>query len=186
MNTYKCWLRHPKTRAEKRANCRYHNPADRDDNTRPVLHRGRRSPHLLPDTYDDLFVCNHGKDWKRRRKTQYYEAGTKGKKFTYTFKSWRQLWKIERFLDRNNINYAIEDKREKRTYTRVIATTRAVWYKAPLIGYDGRQRGYTTFYKEVPLDQPITKTYTHYVAVEYRLTYWSKQEINLEKIAAAA
>lgn len=59
--TYRPWMRHPRTTAERRAN--------QDEWARP-----KRRPHLLPNTYDDIWVRS-SKSWKEKRKKQYYTGG---------------------------------------------------------------------------------------------------------------
>lgn len=60
------WLRNPRTTQERRAN-------------QDGYCRGRRSPHRLPSSWDDILVQTE-RSWKRTRKTQYKVKSIKVKK----------------------------------------------------------------------------------------------------------
>ena len=63
------WLRHPHTTQEMRMS--YAAPCYPEDVPHSEI-RGRagRNPHLLPNTYDDIFI-HYEKCWKSLRKTKY-------------------------------------------------------------------------------------------------------------------
>lgn len=87
--------RRPKTTQEKR-----HNQEN--------WHRGKRSPSILVDSYDDIRVYED-KSWKSKRKTQ-YRSNKRGKKHSLIISYWDfDTWSFEEYFKENNIPYMIED-----------------------------------------------------------------------------
>lgn len=94
------YYRHPRTRAEARAN-------------QEGWERPSRRPHLLPTNYDDIYPTKE-KSWKAKRKTQYHTGG-RGKEhsiivdadFTYE-------WDLTDYFKKYDIPYRVEHIRESK------------------------------------------------------------------------
>jgi len=179
------WLRHPRTTAEKRAN------QDRK------YVRGRRMPHMLPDTYDDIPI-SWQRNWKQHRKQQ-YRIGKRGKRHEYWLPAKSPYiigdWKFRQYCDNHNIPYDVEHIYEPHIFTRVRTTKRVPYYKRRRWQYrwerneEGRivqvrdhQIGWEWVYRTVKLEKPIITKYrgTRYVGT--KLIWWSDKDIGLPYI----
>ncbi len=97
---YTGWHRHPRTTSERRANC--------DPDVREYV-RGKRSPRMLPNSWDD-YNTTVTKSWKDKRLTQHYVDGRGaehsvriGKQFR-----WGPIYRIEDYFKDHEIPYVID------------------------------------------------------------------------------
>lgn len=182
--------RHPRTRSEKRANQDY------------KYVRGRRSPHNLVDTYDDIFSCVQ-KTWKVKRTHQYHCDG-RGERHEIILDdkiSWATRWDLKEYCEDHDIPYKIEHIYEPHFYTRIIRTERKPWYtvktyiniyrwikqengKWEKTWVMSRHSGYRTFYHDVPLLIPKVVTYKSRRHVGTKFIWWYDKDIGIERILA--
>ena len=93
--------RHPRTRAEARAN-------------QEGWERPRRRPRNLPNSYDDRYPQADRKSWKAKRKTQYHPGG-RGKEHSITVDAdFTYEWDLTVYFKEHGIPYRIECVSESR------------------------------------------------------------------------
>lgn len=187
-----------RTTAERRANSEYTNREDREDGIAPVMCRPARKPRNIPHAYNDVGHSRRGKGWKvKGRKTQYYVAGTKGVKYTIELDvdGWRRKWNLITYFQDYDIPYRIVPKCKRYTKIRWQRTEYVFSHKVPVFGHynwdkatnefgDMRQRGWSNVFRERKLDKPIPKIYNYSETIGYTVIWWSKTELDVEKIMA--
>lgn len=174
---YKGGYRHPRTTAEKRAN---------QDGE---FVRGRRKPHLLPSSYDDIYVKGT-KSWKDKRLTQYRDK-PRGKKHEIIIKGQNYIflsdWRLQDYLEKYDIPYRLEPIRENFQKSSWVTTKREKWYLKPRFCYswnpDKRhQIGFDWVYRDVPLDKPYKVVYTYSRQIGTKIVWWSDKDIGIDYI----
>jgi len=134
------------------------------------------------------------KSWKYKRDTQYHVGKRPQKCCVILPGDQVRTWLLRRYFEKYDISYKIIPQREKRNSVYWIKEERVAWYNMPYYhyGYDAEgnyvrmhQIGYRTECRWVPLVKPIRKERTYYVTLTYRVTWWSKHDIDIEKILAA-
>lgn len=168
--TYKPWMRHPRTTAERRAN-------------QEGWERPRRRPHLLPNTYDDLWVRSN-KSWKNKRKTQYHTGG-RGEHHTVIVpevRGWnwpRHLGvrdkedRLKYYFEDHNIPYYIETRRKFRWVERYY-NERAGVEDYTICGMTFQR----PVYKKVYTGEFYRSWYVDY----YIVHWWYDKDIGVDKI----
>ena len=168
MRKYQRWMRHPRTTAEKRAN-------------QEGWERPRRRPHLLPDTYDDLWVRGN-KSWKEHRKTQYHPGG-RGKhnsaRIEYEGINW--MWSGSRddyyiltnYLWDHEIPYYAEPIRRFRW------TERFYWKRT---GWEDYTIGDFTYQRPVHKKIPTGEFYRDWYIDHYIVHWWYNKDIGVDYI----
>lgn len=173
MGRHTHYMRHQKTRAETRANSipRYY--TDEETGESFNLYRASRSPKNLPDSWDDDWI-KHQKSWKKKRKTKYYLPGQKGQKYTIILDDYFTTWKVRHYCWEHDIPCKYEefggqkiekvyyiDKKQNKVYRDITGRLVVEW---------------------IYLDPPEEHRYYIHINRQYRFTYWSKTEIDIEKI----
>ena len=158
--------RHPRTRNEMRAN-------------QEGWERPRRRPHLLPDTYDDLYPNADRKSWKAKRKTQYHPGG-RGKHHQIRIEEdhyyrcrWSKIWVLERYFKDHKIPYRIETKRRFRwrEYHSVIE-----------VGFETVTVGKFSYRKSIFKRVPTGEYYRSYYIDHYIVHWWYNKDIGFDYI----
>jgi len=167
--TYRPWIRHPRTTAERRAN-------------QEGWERPRRRPHLLPNTYDDLWVRSD-KSWKKKRKKQYHTGG-RGEHHTVIVPSRGYNWprlngvpdkehRLREYFEDNNIPYYIEAVRRFRW------TERFYWKRT---GWEDHTIGDFTYQRPVHKKIRTGEYYRDYYVDHYIVHWWYNKDIGVDKI----
>jgi len=123
---YQRYYRRPRTRQEKRANCKYNDKWCRD----------KRKSANLPDLWNEWPCCCQ-QTWKVKRKKQ-YRVGGRGKKNTlflprYDLSGWRlwvNTWQLEDYFRNHDIPYRLEtvERRESRDSKHYFTTLYLTWW----------------------------------------------------------
>ena len=168
--TYRPWLRHPRTTAERRAN-------------QEGWERPRRRPHLLPNTYDDIFV-HYDKCWKKKRKKQYYTGG-RGKHHQMCVeeepvKPWPLRYTdpdkidlLEDYFKEYNIPYRIDVRRRFRWVER---------FRWERVGYEDYTICGYTYQRPVHKKIYTGEFYRSWYTDHYIVHWWYDKDIGLDYI----
>ena len=170
------YYRHPRTRNEMRAN--------QEGWERPC-----RRPHLLPDTYDDLWP-HHEKGWKAKRKTQYYPGG-RGKEHSITVDAdFTYEWDLTEYFKKHDISYRLEYVSESRMrkfkkWKRVKQPWRRAIYHTRRTKKDGETIWIRTFLRyedEYIWKQDGWEWKNVRDIVAYKLIWWYDKDIGIDYI----
>ena len=173
------YYRHPRTRAEARAN--------QEGWERPC-----RRLRNLPDAYDDLYPT-HEKTWKNKRKTQYRPGGRGKERSIIVDADFTYEWDLSEYFKEHDIPYRIEYVNEPYSYKR--KTTKRVRdeFKTPYY--------ITRFYRQdgkMYMDRHIVRwewkyhweydggfEWIHtYRTVAYKVIWWYDKDVGIDYILA--
>ena len=142
----------------------------------------------------DRHYVRDKKSWKRKRDKQYHVDGRPQKHSVTLPGSFWHTWTLGEYFNQHKIPYRIIPRREKRTSVYWIREEYKPWYNVPVYHYgynaEGQyvrqhQMGFRTEYHYVPLDKPIRKERNYWETVDYKVVWWSKHDIDIEKILAS-
>lgn len=174
---YHCYRR-PHVHQEMVANCEL-----REEGEVEKWGRGGRKMHDLDPWITEQ---SHGsqKNWKKRRKTQYREAGARNNKHKIYVVEWREKWNLEKYFKDKDIPFRIQEHTELYTYKRVEDTQYVLSGYSPYYGWknDQIQRGWKEVWKEIKLEVPIITYRKCRRTIGYTFTYWTEKSLDLEKI----
>ena len=159
------WHRRPHTTAERRAN-------------QDGWCRGKRKPHMLPNTYDDLnATCTNS--WKDHRKTQYHIGG-RGEHHQVRVETEKTWWrnskisKLEDYCKKHNIPNRTNEYRKFnwKPCGRWMSTGKKIEKKIGHYIYIDWE------YKFIPNGQFYRSYYVDY----YVFHWWSNKDIGIKYI----